>query len=238
MQALSVHAWLRWSAVERLLPPDAHDVLEIGAGLGAFGAMLSRRFEYVGLEPDEQSQRIAFDRTMGKVRLESVEQHEGMYDLVCAFEVLEHLEGDAAALRIWSEHTRRWLLLSVPMNPDRFGPTDVHAGHFRRYSREGLISTLREAGLIPRQLVAYGFPAGYLLEAIRNMIVSRRTSPEAMQDRTAASGRWLQPPRILRTLTWGLASPFRLAQRPFGSGAYGTGLVALAERPQPARRGS
>jgi len=230
---MSVHAWLRWSAVEGLLPPDTHRVLEIGAGLGAFGSMLSRRFDYVGLEPDEHSQLVADQRTRGSVRRQAIEEHEGTYDLVCAFEVLEHLEDDVAALKLWSEYTSRWVMVSVPMNPDRWGPTDVHAGHFRRYTRDGLASTLRDAGLVPRRLVAYGFPVGYLLERGRNMIVSRRASPESMSDRTAASGRWLQPPAVLRTLTWAASVPPRLAQKKFSGGVRGTGLVALAELARP-----
>jgi hypothetical protein len=227
---MSVHAWLRWDAAQGLLPRDAHSVLEIGAGLGAFASILSDRFDYVGLEPDEESQLVANARARGKVRRETAEEHEGTYDLVCAFEVLEHLEDDVEALRRWSDHSRRWVMVSVPMNPDRWGPTDVHAGHFRRYTRDGLAATIRDAGLLPRRLVAYGFPAGYALESVRNALVARRASAESMSDRTAASGRWLQPPRVLRAITWAAASPCRLVQRPFASGSRGTGLVALAER--------
>jgi SAM-dependent methyltransferase len=230
VQPMSMHAWLRWDAVKRLLPVDARTTLEVGAGLGSFAAILSNRFDYVGLEPDEESHRVANERAQGKVKRETAEDHEGTYDLVCAFEVLEHLEDDVEALRAWAEHTRRWLMVSVPMNPDRWGPTDEHAGHFRRYTRDSLASTLGEAGLIPQQLVAYGFPAGYALETARNTIVSRRSSPEAMSDRTAASGRWLQPPRFMGALTWAAALPMRAIQRPFGMGERGTGLVALAQR--------
>jgi hypothetical protein len=231
-QALSVHAWLRWSAVQRLVPDDTRTVLEIGAGLGGFGAMLSARFDYVGIEPDEYCHRFAQIATGGKVRHESIEEHEGTYDLVCAFEVLEHSEDEIAALRLWSRHTRRWVMISVPMNPDRFGPTDHHAGHFRRYTREGLASTLRAAGLLTHRIIAYGFPAGYALEAGRNLIVSRYDSAKTMSDRTAASGRWLQPPRAMRIVTWAAALPWRAAQRPFASGERGTGLVAVAELSQ------
>lgn len=229
MEAMSVHAWLRWDAVQRILPDDAVDVLEIGAGLGAFGAMLARRFEYVGLEPDNRSYHVAAERIGSAVRNERIEEHNGVYDIVCGFEVLEHIEDDGAALECWRQHSRRWLLVSVPLNPARFGATDIHAGHFRRYSAESLSDTLRRSGFTPRRITAYGFPAGYALEAARNAIVSRRPTPADLDERTAASGRWLQPPRAMRFLTWTAALPARAAQRPFGSTARGTGLVALAE---------
>ena len=43
----------------RLLPAGVGRVLEIGAGLGAMGALLARRYEYVGLEPDPASCEVA-----------------------------------------------------------------------------------------------------------------------------------------------------------------------------------
>lgn len=230
-QPLSVHAWLRWDAVSRLLPVDCGSVLEIGAGLGSMGAMLAERYDYVGLEPDAVSQAEADRRTMGRVRLERVEDHAGVYDLVCAFEVLEHIHDDVAALRRWSERSRRWLLLSVPMNPRRFAASDEYAGHYRRYSAATLTTRLVEGGWEPRALAAYGFPLGYGLEAVRNVLAARRMQASSMGERTKASGRWLQPPPAIGALTWAAALPFRLAQRPFAETSRGTGLVALAERP-------
>jgi len=46
-----------------------------------------------------------------------------IYDMVCAFEVLEHLKRDEAALRDWITLVRPGghLVLSVPAGPERFG---------------------------------------------------------------------------------------------------------------------
>lgn len=192
------------------------------------GAMLSTRFDYVGLEPDPDSQIEADRRTHGKVRRERIEDHDGVYDLVCAFEVLEHIEDDVAALRLWRRHSAKWLLLSVPMNPARFGAADEHAGHFRRYTTRGLADALGEAGWRPLRFCSYGFPVGYALETARHRLAARRSTPETMSGRTEASGRWLQPPPSVSRLMWSAALPFRGLQRPFGSSELGTGLVALA----------
>jgi SAM-dependent methyltransferase len=228
VQALSIHAWLRWDVVQRLLPRDAANVLEVGAGLGSMGALLAERVSYVGLEPDPESQAEADRRTHGKVLRERAEDHTDVYDLVCAFEVLEHIEDDVAALDSWRKSSRKWLLLSVPLNPDRFGPTDELAGHFRRYTAESLSAKLVEGGWTPWAIHAYGFPAGYALEAIRDQGASRRMRAKTMHERTEASGRWLQPPGSISYLTWAAALPFRGLQRPFAHSALGTGLVALA----------
>jgi hypothetical protein len=194
------------------------------------GALLAQRFSYVGLEPDVTSQTEARVRTRGRVLQKRVEDHDGVYDLVCAFEVLEHVKDDAAALAVWRERSRRWLLISVPMSPSRFGPWDELAGHFRRYTRDSLNSVLVRGGWTPNLIRAYGFPLGYGLEKVRHRVAARRTSADTMSTRTAASGRNLQPPRSMGYLTWSAAVPFRLLQRPFFDSELGTGLVALATK--------
>jgi SAM-dependent methyltransferase len=233
---LSLHAWLRWDAIGRLLPTDAQTMLEIGAGQGSVGALLSRRFAYVGLEPDELSLRTAVHRigTAGTVLNEPAETYEPPepFDVVCAFEVLEHIQDDGAALAQWRHHIRPggWLLLSVPAGRNRFGPTDVKAGHYRRYDRDDLVALLAAGNLVEIELISYGFPLGYALEAARNLYARRTTENATLQDRTAASGRWLQPPERAGRLLQAVSAPFRYAQRPFGRTGLGTGIVARARR--------
>ena len=87
-------------------PPDRSIVLEVGCGQGGFGARLAQRYAYVGVEPDAIScavaeQRLAAAGGRGEVRNGdlSVVGADEMFDLVCAFEVIEHIEDDADALR-------------------------------------------------------------------------------------------------------------------------------------------
>jgi SAM-dependent methyltransferase len=233
---LSLHAWLRFDAIQRLLPADATSLLEIGAGLGSAGALLARRFRYVGLEPSPASREIAIERIgdAGVVLPETAETYasnEG-FDVVCAFEVLEHIEDDRAALAGWLRHVRPggWLLVSVPAGRDRFGPTDLKAGHVRRYDRSDLTKVLTGAGLDEVSVVAYGFPVGYALEWARNVYVRATLEDASLEDRTDASGRWLQPPPWA-ALPMELASaPFRYLQRPFHATRLGTGFVARGRR--------
>jgi SAM-dependent methyltransferase len=238
--ALSLHAWLRYDAILRQLrrATDVRSVLEIGAGQGAVGVMLARRYAYTGLELDPTSfatARSRFDQAGVRGMVEgdvAALAPDVAFDLVCAFEVLEHIEDDAGAITAWSTKTRPggWLLVSVPAGSHRLGPADRKAGHFRRYDRDDVSELFAAAGLVDASLITYGFPAGYVLEAGRNLLARRLETADSMSARTAASGRWLQPPDWAALATHALAAPLRLAQRPFGGTRLGTGLVALARR--------
>jgi SAM-dependent methyltransferase len=235
---LAFNASLRYEMIRAMWPAGVHDVLEVGCGLGSLGVRLAQHVRYVGLEPAEESFAVASERLAacggrGEVRNVMVRDlGDEQFDLVCAFEVLEHIEDDAAALKEWAGRLRTpgWLMLSVPAHSDRFGPADEFAGHFRRYDPRGMAELLTGCGFRPVQLRLYGFPLGYALETARNVVARRRLAAMAgagIAERTAGSGRFLQPTTGLQgTVTdWGTL-PFRLMQRAFP--ATGTGLVALA----------
>jgi SAM-dependent methyltransferase len=237
---LTPNAWLRFDVVDRLLSsmPGISRVLEIGAGEGAVGARLARRYPtYVGVEPDERSAAVATERLRGAdatgssvvASLESVPLEP--FDLVCAFEVLEHLEDDAGALARWRGRIRPggWLLVSVPAYQERFAAADVRVGHFRRYDPDVIEHLVREAGFSDPEVYLYGFPLGYALEWGRNFMASRdRSKGEPIESRTAGSGRWFQPTESIGWLTRGATAPFRVMQRRFLGSRRGTGLVLRA----------
>ncbi len=234
---LAPNAWLRYDVVARMLPAGVRDVLEVGCGRGAFGARLAQHYDYLGLEPDEASCTVAQRRIKaagrGEVRNIPVEElGPGQFDLVCAFEVLEHIEDDAAAVRQWISRLRPggWLMMSVPAHQGRYGPWDELVGHFRRYDPAAMTAMLASCGLTGIEIRQYGFPLGYPLEAARNLIGRRRLAAagtRSVAERTAASGRLLQPDSGARgaAARYGTA-PFRVLQRRFPD--TGTGLVVLA----------
>ena len=240
---LSPNGWLRWEVVSRLLPPGRLDVLEMGCGQGGFGARLAQRYHYLGVEPDAVSCTVARARVEaagggGEVRQgdESVVAAHELFDLVVAFEVIEHIEDDANALAAWASHLRPggWLLLSTPAWQKRFGPADEMVGHFRRYDPPVLRSRLAGAGLTDVELVHFGAPLGYVLEAGRNVVGKRRlASPESsasMAERSEASGRTLQPSTSWTATAARLGTlPFRKLQNAFPG--TGPGLVARARKP-------
>jgi SAM-dependent methyltransferase len=246
---LSIHAWLRYSTIESLLSSiRPRSVLEIGVGQGSVGVLLARRYDYTGIDLDETVLETARSRFRkggvdpARLVLGGLEQVEGRaFDLVCAFEVLEHLEDDVAALTEWRSHVAPGgaIALSVPADPRRFSKADEKAGHYRRYTREGLSTVLTEAGFTNVRLLNYGFPVGYVLEAGRNVYARRHLRSElSYEERTLASGRWLQPPEGAGRMMALVSRPLCHLQRPFAGRELGTGLVALAERPLSGQAGT
>jgi SAM-dependent methyltransferase len=235
---LSLHAWLRFSVIRDLLPClDATTLLEIGVGQGSLGVFLASRFDYTGIELDHESLSTARRRFArlgvdpARLLLGGLEQVAGRrFDLVCAFEVLEHFEDDLATLVEWRDFVSKGgsLLLSVPAGPHRFAAADEKAGHFRRYSRRDVEELLSSAGFADVRVLNYGVPVGYALEHVRNVLARQHLRvPRSYDERTCASGRWLQPPEWSARLTQAVAYPFCRLQRPFTGRDAGTGIVAL-----------
>jgi SAM-dependent methyltransferase/glycosyltransferase involved in cell wall biosynthesis len=236
---LAPNSWMRYDLVERMLPPGITDVLEVGCGQGAFGARLAQRYHYLGVEPDPTSYAVARQRVAavagdGEVRnIMAADLGDAQFDLVCAFEVLEHIEDDKAALTEWAGRLRPggWLMISVPAHQRRYAPWDELVGHFRRYDPPVLAELLASCGFGGIQVRQYGFPLGYVLEAGRNRIAARRLGTAAaatsVEERTGSSARQLQPDGGVRAaaIRYGVM-PFRVLQRSFPD--RGTGLVALA----------
>lgn len=240
---LPPNAALRWSVVKpivRRLAPAT--ILEVGCGQGAFGARLARQAAYLAIEPDPGSFAVATRRIEsagGQVRnIDSDALEPGrMFDLLCAFEVLEHLEDDVATLKTWLKFVSPGghVLVSMPAWQSRFNHWDAMVGHFRRYSPDQCRQLLTTAGFQDVQVVVYGWPLGYVTENVRSQIAARRgragsEDGHSMRERTARSGRLLQPRTAAGTAIQLATLPFAGVQRMMPG--RGTGVVALGTRPR------
>ena len=241
---LPPNAAMRWSVVRRFVDRLApRTILEIGCGQGAFGARLASRATYLAVEPDPTSFAVAKSRiesTGGQIRNATSDAIDDAsdYDLVCAFEVLEHLEDDAAALKAWHELVAPGghILLSMPAWQERFNHWDTMVGHYRRYSPQQCRDVLEAAGFDEVEVVVYGWPLGYATENVRSRVAAKRGAaqecggPASMQERTAGSGRVLQTKAFSGVAVELATRPFIALQRLRPT--HGTGVVALARRPQ------
>lgn len=236
---LTARARLRWAVVEpivTILAPSR--ILELGCGQGGFGARLAARAAYTGVEPDESSWSVAEARITplgGSVIHGDHHKVPGgaAFDLVCAFEVLEHIADDQATLAEWVPFVRRGghVLLSVPAGPERFGPSDELVGHYRRYTAAGLTAVMTAAGCVDVRVRHYGWPVGYALEAAHNRVSARRLAAASTSrtERTATSGRFLQPRRLAGAVLRAGIAPFARVQHLAPNS--GIGLIAYGRRP-------
>lgn len=241
---LSFMASLRWPIIESVVRAEerSEGVLEFGCGQGAMGVRLAARFGgYVGVEPDERSAAVARERVAphGGTVHHSADDIDDVAPagILCAFEVLEHIEDDLGTLQGWVRHVKPGglVVVSVPADPNRYGESDRAVGHYRRYTNEDLAALLRGAGLEAIRLRRYGYPLGYMLESVRNFVLEHRpTKADAgapMEERSHGSGRMWQPRRAWEgAVRSAVTAPFRAWQdlRP----TKGPGLLATARAPQ------
>ena len=126
-----------------LPPPDAR-LLEIGCGTGHNLDMLGKFGPVDALELDEQARAIAEQRlgrsVMSAPLPELAAVPERHYDLVGAFDVIEHIKDDAAALASIAERLKPGgkFVMTVPAHQWMWSAHDVVNHHKRRYSRAGL----------------------------------------------------------------------------------------------------
>lgn len=135
-----------WSKVDH--------VLEIGTGTGAnLAALYLEGVTRTGIEPDERAAEIARERGVGTIHTGVVEDapqllDEDTYDLIALYDVLEHVEDDAGALRILHRllNPEGWLVLTVPAYQWMWSHHDEVNLHFRRYQRARLVELAERSG--------------------------------------------------------------------------------------------
>ncbi len=166
---------LRRSAIfDALEGRPAGHVLEVGCGAGALLYDLGERgYTGVGVELSAKARSIAEQILAGDERfhIES-EVPRGpaqSFDLLIAFEVLEHIEDDAEALTSWLDLLKPGgqVLISVPAHQRRWNITDVLVGHYRRYDRNDVEDLLRRVGLEVEKVSTIGWPASWFIERAR-----------------------------------------------------------------------
>ena len=82
----------------------------------------------------------------------------GGADVVVAFDVLEHVEGDEALFREIGRVVKPGgdFIFSVPLHPELFDRFDAVAGHVRRYAPADLLGRLEGAGFSVASWCAFG----------------------------------------------------------------------------------
>jgi SAM-dependent methyltransferase len=140
-------------AIDRWFP-NCRTFLEVGCGTGyVLSAIVDSRpdLEAVGAELFPEGLRAARRRLKG-IALAQMDARslgiERAFDVVGAFDVLEHIDRDEDALRAIFRALRPGggLVVTVPQHPWLWSAADEFAGHERRYTRHELTQRTLAAG--------------------------------------------------------------------------------------------
>ena len=157
-----------------LLPTGKTKFLEIGCGTGDFIRQIAQNesLEITGSEIYLKGlvyakknlpgvEFIQFDVTQGKI--------DQQFHIITAFDVIEHVDNDAAALSNINQmlEDNGVLIISVPQHMFLWSKLDEIVKHKRRYSRRELVSKLKANGFD----VAYA--TSFLFVLFPLMLVSR-----------------------------------------------------------------
>jgi SAM-dependent methyltransferase len=216
-------------ALERYFP-QARTMLEIGCGTGFVLAGVRAARPQMALEGGDlftQGLQYAHARLPG-VPLYQLDARdlpfEEEFDLVCALDVLEHVDADDRAMGSMYRAIRPGggALVTVPQHPSLWSSADVSAHHQRRYTRRELLGKLEAAGFAVRHVTSFVSSLLPLMAASRMVSRLRRGAydPWAEFRRTQRIG-----PVLERVAALDLALMRRGASLPAGGS-----LLAVATR--------
>jgi SAM-dependent methyltransferase len=180
------------------------DILDFGAGCGTLATpLVAMGRRVVCVEPDSGLRtRLA---AMGMETQASIADVDEQFDVIYTFNVLEHIDDDHEAVLALSGRLKPGgkLLVYVPAFPALYSSLDRRVGHFRRYTKDGLVAVVRAAGF---QIVrvnycdSLGFLATLLFKLIGGSSGTINRSGLVAYDRLAfplsraldsVAGRWL-----------------------------------------------
>ncbi len=175
-------------ALERYFP-EGQNMLEIGCGTGFVLSGLRTAFPKLTLSGSE-----VFSEGLGfaAARLPEVELFQmdarripfrEEFDLIGAFDVLEHIEQDELVLSQMYEATRKGggILVTVPQHRLLWSASDEFARHVRRYTAAELTKKVRNAGFEISRITSFVsllLPL-LMLSRIKQSLTSKAFDPDA-----------------------------------------------------------
>lgn len=162
-----------WPLISALIP-GAPQRLEIGPGLRPRLPIAGTHF--LDLSPPVVAQLNARGGLARAGEIVDLPYADACFDLVTAFDVIEHVEDDE---KVFAELTRvlrpgGQLIFSVPLHPELWTTFDDYVGHARRYEPAGLEALLVRHGLAVEKSTVFGMQSNnprLLHHAVQGLIL-------------------------------------------------------------------
>ncbi|MBI1275945.1 methyltransferase domain-containing protein [bacterium] len=229
MAELQAHHWwfegrrcIMRSLIQGLDLPEGASILEIGCGTGANLAMLQEFGDVTGVEPDDGARALiqapGVELVDGRLP-DGLAFAEKSFDLICLFDVLEHVDNDGDSLNNIRKLLKNdgYLLLVVPAFPWLWGAHDVAHHHKRRYRLQELAGKMRNAEYSVEYISYYNFMLFPLIAGVR--LVKKWLGKDAPDD--------AMPPEWLNEVLLKLFASERFWIRRYLPLPVGVSLVAI-----------
>jgi SAM-dependent methyltransferase len=227
-----VEQWHWWYRVRRDLldqqlarfglDPERARILDVGCGTGGAALTLARHGRAVALDRSPQSFALAMDRPYSHRVVASAAEPlpfaDGSFDVVCALDILEHLDDDGACARELERVCKPGghVVAYVPAYPILWGYNDDYSHHKRRYVKSELASLLSGARLDVVE-------AGYFNALLFVPTLAARLLQRAAPRLTSGMEHSTRPSRVNGLLTAIFRAELPILKRhplPFGTSAY------------------
>ncbi len=144
-----------WPLVRSLLPAPGRR-LEVAPGLRPRLPIEGTQFVDISAPALRALRARGADAVLGEVT--ALPFADASFDLVCAMDILEHVDDEDGVLSELSRVARPGasLLISTPLHPSRWNSFDDFVGHKRRYEPQRLVSKLAQYHFTVERSAAFG----------------------------------------------------------------------------------
>lgn len=215
------------SQIARLRLPRPARILEVGCGTGGNLEMLSRFGSVCAIEPDDESRLYAAERSGLDIRRgllpAGLPVFAEPFDLVAAFDVVEHVDDDVGAVAALGGLSRPGglVITTVPAHQWMWSAHDEHHHHKRRYTLARYRALFKQAGLTLRRATYFNtllFPPIAAVRVLRGVAGSKGDDES-------------QPPAVLNRLFHKIFAAEQALLKA-GDMPFGVSILAVAERPR------
>jgi 2-polyprenyl-3-methyl-5-hydroxy-6-metoxy-1,4-benzoquinol methylase len=215
-------------------------ILEVGCGSGMFAAFLPEGCKYRGLEFNSEAIRKARERGLqvDDTRIESLAAGmPGSFDMVCAFQVLEHVPNPATLLSCAANLLKPGgrIVISVPSEDSFMGHEinnllNLPPHHVTRWCDAALVAAANQTGLKVVQVEHEPLSATHVNDCAKATLLGSLAHAFGVQwpliSRVAAT-------RLVRWPLFAMARPIAWVARMRRQSIRGHSVIAIYEKPQP-----